>query len=120
MIKGIGIDLTELDRIKRLHKRQPRFYRRVLSLKEQETFKSYRNDRRKIEFLAGRFAAKEAYSKATGTGIGKDISFQSLEVISNQSGQPCIWVNGEQDPSVFVSISHSRHYVVAQVIIEQV
>ncbi|GAA0452552.1 holo-ACP synthase [Alkalibacillus silvisoli] len=120
MIKGTGIDITELDRIKNLLEKQPRFIQRILTEKEQERYYSYSNYNRQVEYLAGRFAAKEAYSKAMGCGIGKELSFQSVEIISTHHGQPQFLLNNERMHGVHVSISHSKDYVVAQVIIEQV
>ena len=76
---------------------------------------SFQNGR-KIEFLAGRFAAKEAYSKAVGTGIGKELSFLDIEIETDALGKPFI---AKPDITGFISISHSRDYAVAQVIIEE-
>ncbi len=72
--------------------------------------------RRQVEFLAGRFSAKEAFSKAAGTGIGKNLSFIDIEIESDALGKPMI-----VKPKVHahLSISHSREYAVAQVIIEE-
>ena len=74
MIKGIGIDITELGRIKKILERQPRFPERILTENEIERFEKLKGQR-KIEYFAGRFAAKEAFSKANGTGIGKNFPF---------------------------------------------
>ncbi|MDQ0352971.1 holo-[acyl-carrier protein] synthase [Alkalibacillus filiformis] len=120
MITGTGIDITEFDRIKQLVERQPRFPKRVLTERELHKYHSYQNDRRKMEFLAGRYAAKEAYSKAVGCGIGEELSFQSIEILSNEKGQPHVNLNGQKQSGTHISISHSDAYAVAQVIIEQV
>lgn len=63
MIHGTGIDIVELDRIEKLHSRQEAFSKRILTPKEQAHFSTL-SAHRQIEFLAGRFAAKEAFSKA--------------------------------------------------------
>ena len=60
--------------------------KRVLTAKEMERFNSLKG-RRQIEYLAGRWSAKEAFSKAMGTGIGK-LGFQDLEVLNNERGAP--------------------------------
>ncbi|PAV30708.1 holo-ACP synthase [Virgibacillus profundi] len=117
MIKGIGIDLIELDRIKDSLEKNKRFVDRILTQKEREVFNKLQNDHRKVEFLAGRFAAKEAFAKATGTGIGK-LSFQHIEVFANEKGAPEIKAIGFEVENIFVSITHSRDYATAQVIIE--
>ncbi|WP_067837558.1 holo-ACP synthase [Amphibacillus sediminis] len=118
MIIGTGIDIVELNRIKQLLASQPRFSRKILTVKEQACFNDLPSDKRKLEFVAGRFAAKEAFAKAYGTGIGK-LAFRDIEILPNPYGQPIINVHGLEHYRFFVSISHSDHYAVAQVIIEQ-
>lgn len=117
MIKGIGVDITELKRIEMLLERQPRFKNRILTDSEIILFEKLQG-RRQIEYFAGRFAAKEAFSKATGTGIGKHLSFLDIEVISDGKGKPMI--SKPFSEGVHLSISHSRDYAIAQVVIEEV
>ena len=72
---------------------------------------------RQIEYLAGRWSAKEAFSKAMGTGIGK-LGFQDLEVLSNERGAPYF----SQSPfsgKIWLSISHTDQFVTASVILEE-
>ncbi|KHF39074.1 holo-ACP synthase [Halalkalibacter okhensis] len=116
MIIGIGIDIVELERIEEVMNRQPRFVERVLTVNERKTFETY-SKKRKIEFLAGRFAAKEAFVKATGTGISKNYSWHDIEIIKEDSGKPNLVVPGLLGHT-HLSISHSRNYAVAEVIIE--
>lgn len=116
MISGIGIDIVELKRIKYISERQKRFVDRILTTKEKEIYNEL-SDKRKIEFLAGRYAAKEAFSKAYGTGIGEDVSFLDIEIITNQKGKPSIC--SPLTDGVHLSISHSADYAVAQVVIEK-
>lgn len=115
MIKGIGIDIIELSRVREIISRQPKFIDRVLTAGEKQRF-SELAERRKVEFLAGRFAAKEAFSKALGTGIGKELSFLDIEISSDELGKPVI---KKPEVRVHLSISHSRDYAVAQVVIEE-
>ncbi|MFC0274433.1 holo-ACP synthase [Metabacillus herbersteinensis] len=117
MILGIGLDIIELDRIRRIVDRQPGFIKRILTINEIETFMTLTRER-KVEYLAGRFAAKEAYAKARGTGIGEDLSFQDIEVKNEKSGKPYISVQSEKVQTIHISITHSREYAAAQVIIE--
>lgn len=114
MIAGIGIDIIELDRISKLVD-DKKFIDRILTKAEKERFMKLSNQRR-VEFLAGRFAVKEAFSKAMGTGIGKELSFTDIEVTTTDKGRPVI--SKPLSTGVHVSISHSRHYAVAQVVIE--
>jgi holo-[acyl-carrier protein] synthase len=116
MILGTGIDIVELDRIKTIIERQPKFIQRILTDREQMVFEKLTGGR-KIEFLAGRFAAKEAFSKACGTGIGPELSFLDIEIQTNAKGKPEI-VSPVKE-GVHLSISHSRDYAIAQVIIEK-
>jgi len=116
MISGIGIDIIELDRIRHAVLRKERFIERILTEKEKELYMKYEREHRKVEFLAGRFAAKEAFAKATGKGIGK-LSFQHIEILPEQKGAPAIKVQGYDSKNIFLSISHSKHYAVAQVVI---
>ena len=116
MIAGIGIDIVELAHMEAVCQKQPKFYQRILTPEEQEIYK-VRSEKRKLEFLAGRFAAKEALSKAMGTGIGKTVSFQNVTIMNNEKGQPVI----KESPfagKAFVSISHSKKMAVAQVVLE--
>lgn len=116
MIKGIGIDIIELSRIQESMKKNARFIKRVLTAGEQEAYHKLKRESRKIEFLAGRFAAKEAFAKATGRGIG-ELSFQHIEILSEENGAPQLTAKGYETDSVFISISHSKHYAVAQIVI---
>ncbi|MGJ8730027.1 holo-ACP synthase [Listeria aquatica] len=117
MIKGIGLDMIDLDRVKAVLERNPRFIERILTPDEEVLFHGYKGSR-KIEFLAGRFAAKEAYAKASGTGFGKDLSFTDVEILTGQNGEPRLIQPKRTDELVFVSITHTGRSAAAQVIIE--
>lgn len=115
MIYGIGIDIVEIKRIQDTYQRQPKLAERILTETEFEIFQSY-NGRKRLEFLAGRFAAKEAYAKAFGTGIGEKLSWHDMQILPDEKGKPII--HGSSDWIMHVSISHSKEYAVAQVILE--
>ncbi|EZH65637.1 4'-phosphopantetheinyl transferase [Bacillaceae bacterium JMAK1] len=118
MIIGNGIDIVELERISKLIERQPRFIVRVLTLTEQRTYAQL-SKRRKVEYVGGRFAAKEAFAKAYGTGIGSAIGFQDIEINNNENGKPMLVCTKLKEPrQVHLSVSHSKHYAIANVIIE--
>jgi holo-[acyl-carrier protein] synthase len=118
MITGIGVDLTELDRIEK-HTDDQAFIRRVLTPEEQSVYMKLKGSRR-AEYLAGRFSAKEAYAKATGTGLGGRLSFQDLSVLNNAEGQPVIYDHRAQHKkqSIHVSITHTGQTAAAFVVIE--
>ncbi|WP_449538589.1 holo-ACP synthase [Ferdinandcohnia sp. Marseille-Q9671] len=115
MIIGTGIDIVELERIKKILHRQKKFVDRILTPKEKEKFYKLSGSRQ-IEFLAGRFAVKEAYSKAVGTGIGEGLRFLDIEVLSDENGKPIL--TKPMNHKAHLSISHSREYAIAQVILE--
>jgi len=117
MIIGTGVDIIEIGRIRKLIESQPRFPDRVLTEKEKTIYITY-NERRRVEFLAGRWAAKEAFSKAKGTGIGKELSFLDIEIEADQHGRPTVMK--PMKDGVHLSISHSEQYAIAQVIIEKI
>ena len=89
MITGIGLDITEIERIKSIHAKTRKFEERILTEKERVQSNEL-SGARQLEYLAGRFAAKEAFSKALGTGIGKDCSFQDIEILKEPSGKPIL------------------------------
>lgn len=119
MIKGIGIDIIEIDRMEQSIKKQVRLPERILTKNELARYTSFTKEQRKVEFLAGRFAAKEAAAKATGRGIGR-LSFQHIEVTSNEKGAPQLLIKGYEKEIIHLTISHSKDYAVAQVIIEEI
>ena len=116
MIVGHGIDIEELASIQEAVERKDSFAQRVLTVKELERFTGLKG-RRKIEYLAGRWSAKEAFAKAMGTGIGK-LSFQDLEILNDEKGAPYF----NQAPfsgNIWLSISHTEQYATASVILEE-
>lgn len=86
MIYGIGIDVIEPARVERLLvKYGERFARRVLT---QVEWPGYQKTVRPVLFLANRFAAKEAFSKAMGTGFRYPVTLQCISVVQNRAGKP--------------------------------
>lgn len=118
VIVGIGLDIIEMSRIEESIQKSDRLIKRILTQKEQKVCAQRSSHRRKVEFVAGRFAAKEAFAKATGRGIG-ELSFQHIEILSHANGKPELTAVGYEDVRIFISITHSRDYAAAQVIIEE-
>ncbi len=116
MITGIGLDIVELDRIQKLDERSAKFRARILTAAEQAIYETLRGHRR-VEFLAGRFAGKEAFAKARGTGIGAACSFVDIEIIPDSSGKPTLNFKGIV-VSGFISITHTKDVAAAQVILQ--
>lgn len=115
MIKGIGLDLVELERIEKAMKRTEKFQQRILTERELAIFHTLTVPR-KVEFLAGRFAAKEAYAKANGTGIGADCELQQIEILKDELGKPVLYFDGKL-ANAFISITHTKQVAAAQVIL---
>ncbi|UTY38725.1 holo-ACP synthase [Allocoprobacillus halotolerans] len=99
-MKGIGVDIVDLER---LDIDNERFIKHILSSREYQLFTEMKSARRKLEFLGGRFAGKEAYMKACHVGIGA-ISFQDIEILNDESGAPYL-----HDPQAQISISHEKN-----------
>lgn len=98
----LGTDIVFLPRFVNKVSDQ-KFINKILTNSEQAIFKSITNDRLRLEFLAGRFACKEAYAKALGLGIGK-VDFLDVEILRNELGAPV------SDFGQF-SISHDNDYL---------
>jgi len=124
MIIGIGTDIIEVHRIKRLFERQERFKERVFTSREIEYCERKRN---KAQNYAARFAAKEAFLKAIGTGWRKGISFKEVEIVNNREGKPEIVLYGTAlahtremgITNIQVSVSHLEDMAVAVVAAEK-
>jgi holo-[acyl-carrier protein] synthase len=115
MIKGIGLDVTEIERITVAHDRSSKFKERILTTQEIKRFEKL-SETRQLEFLAGRFAAKEAFAKALGTGIGESCSFHDIEVLPNDLGKPILFFKGIEVEG-HISITHTKQFAAAQVIL---
>ncbi|HFU3984922.1 TPA: holo-ACP synthase [Streptococcus suis] len=116
MIIGHGIDLQEIDTIDQARRRHTNFPERILTERELKRYQELKN-RRQLEYLAGRWAAKEAFVKALGTGIGK-ITFRDIEILNDQNGAPYMSMS-PFDGITWLSISHSGNFVQASVILEE-
>lgn len=129
MIYGIGTDICDVARIRQsLQRFGDRFLRRILSERELATFqaRSARSPGRGERFVATRFAAKEAFSKAAGMGMRMPMTWRSCEVVNLPSGKPGIAVHGalrdwfeQQELVAHVSVSDEAAYAVATVILER-
>ncbi|WP_268913881.1 holo-ACP synthase [Lentilactobacillus sp. SPB1-3] len=117
MIAGIGIDITEIERIKMAVKKNPNFLNRTLTTEEIAALDDL-SDKRQLEFIAGRFSAKESYSKAMGSGLGATVSLLDLTILNNDLGKPVI-VEHPFDGRAHLSISHTDTLVMTEVILEK-
>jgi holo-[acyl-carrier protein] synthase len=119
---GIGIDLVKVSRIQAAFERHPtRFRDRIFTPAEWRFCETLAD---KYPSYAGRFAAKEAFSKALGTGLRGAISWREIEVRDNERSRPTIAVTGRAatilgDRHVHLSISHLDDYATAIVVIDE-
>lgn len=117
MIKGVGIDLTEIDRVQRLAKQHPSYVERILTPGELQQYRQF-SGHRAAEYLTGRWSLKESFSKAWGTGIGQAVGFHDLEIIDSKSGAPVV-TKSPFEGAVHVSVSHTATLVMTEVILEK-
>jgi len=124
MILGTGIDIIEVSRIESsCEKFGDRFLKRIL--RPEEIAYCFRH-RRPGPFLAARFAAKEAISKAFGTGLGRHVGWLDLEVAHKDSGEPFVILHDRGltllrergARTVHLSLSHTEHYAAAVAVLE--
>ena len=109
-MKSVGIDIVENDRIRK--SLSDSFAKKILSEEEFEKYSGF-NESRKVEFLSGRFAVKEAIIKCLSDY--ELPSMKDLNVINNEKGKPCIEY---KDYDIEISLSHERNYSVAIAILK--
>lgn len=127
MILGVGIDIVEIERIKKAMDKSSsensyRFLNKILSQEEIDTF-NYKLNR--YEFAAGRFAAKEAVSKAMGSGF-REFDINDIEIYNDSQGMPFVvlknkaheMVKTKGNYKIHLSISHEKNYAVAYALLE--
>jgi holo-[acyl-carrier protein] synthase len=126
VILGVGIDIIEVGRIQSSYERfGERFLNRILHPNEIAYCLSHKVP---APFLAARFAAKEAISKAFGTGIGAQLGWQDMEVGRKESGEPFVILHEggkkllqERNARVvLISLSHTQEHATAVAILESV
>lgn len=116
MILGIGTDICEISRIKP----GQGFADRILCAKELEIFAKKKN---KQAYLAKRFAAKEAISKAFGCGIGAKLSFKDICILNNENGKPIVEIlkidKLPEFTNIHLSIADEKNYAIAYAVVEK-
>ena len=126
-ILGIGVDIIDNKRIKESIKSK-NFIRRIYTSKELELSEKTKN---KVAFFSKRFAAKEAFSKALGTGFSSNLNFKDIEITNDKKGMPKYVENKKitkilqkkykiKKITSFLSISDEKDYSTAFVIIQSI
>ena len=129
MIFGLGTDIIQIDRIAAAVARHgDRFAQRILGPQEMEKYlrRKAKVEARGLRFLATRFAAKEAFSKAIGLGMRMPMTWRSAQILNAPSGKPIVMTSGALTDfmqthgiSAQVSITDEAEYAVAFVIVEK-
>ncbi|MDP3250588.1 MAG: holo-ACP synthase [Hydrogenophaga sp.] len=129
MIYGIGTDICDIRRIEATLGRQgERFVQKVLSEAEIAVWRrrGERNAQRGVRFLATRFSAKEAFSKAIGLGMRMPMTWRSCEITNLPSGKPVIVLHGElkawfeaQGLRAHVTVTDETDYAASFVVVER-
>ena len=129
MIYGIGTDICDIRRLRAtLERRGDRFAEKVLGEREIEVFHARRAriEARGVAYLATRFSAKEAFSKAIGLGIHMPMTWRACEILNLPSGQPVIRLNGalaewfdERGLSAHVTVTDETDYAASFVVVER-
>jgi len=114
MITGIGIDIIEVERVKKLSEKNPRFFKRIFTSEEIRYCSGKKNQ---YQHLAARFAAKEAFFKA----LGRKVGWTKIGVINLPSGKPQLEIDIQEAlpfEKAHVSLAHLSTYATAIVILE--
>ncbi len=124
MIVGVGTDIIKIERMKALFERHGKaFVNRIFTEPERSEATTRKNP---IEYYAGRWAAKEAVSKALHCGIGENCSWQDINIQNTSEGNPTLFLSGNAAKKAaeinavnfHISISHEREYACAMVVLE--
>ncbi|MBI3367131.1 MAG: holo-ACP synthase [Burkholderiales bacterium] len=128
MIHGIGTDICDIRRIRAtLERRGERFAEKVLGAREIEVFRARRAkvEARGVSYLATRFSAKEAFSKAIGLGLRSPMTWRACEILNAPSGKPEIVLSGAlaewfsaRGLRAQVTVSDESDYAVSFVVVE--
>ncbi|BET29409.1 MULTISPECIES: holo-[acyl-carrier-protein] synthase [Wolbachia] len=121
MIYGIGTDIVYIPRILRISQKYgEKFLNKVYTKKEIEISKKYNSQEVRAKYFAKRFAAKEAFVKALGTGFSQGIIMKDIEIYSNIRGKPHLAITKDfisKDYKIHLSLSDDQDYATAFVVI---
>ena len=109
----LGTDIASLRRLQGVLSRFPgRFVDKILSEAEKKQFELIGGERRRLEFLGGRFSGKEALFKATDSAL----TWKRVSILPQKGGRPRIFIDGSLARGIEISIAHEEEFVVATVV----
>lgn len=117
MIKAIGTDLVEINRIKEMDFR--RFALKILAPEELALLEDITNESRKYTFLAGRFAAKEALFKCFKNG-DKTANYKDFIILNDEDGAPYVLSKYLESITCHITITHTNEHAIAFVVLENI
>ena len=125
MIFGIGTDIVDVKRIKKMESIDS-FAKKILGTDEYSSYKTF-SESKKIKFLSIQFASKEAFAKAIGTGISGDISLSAIQIVRDSKGKPILNFDSQIQIHLdnlgithsHVSLSDEEDYAIAFVVLEK-
>ena len=130
MVSGIGTDIIRINRIAAaLARHGDRFAQKILGPQEMEKYlrRKQKDEARGVRFLATRFAAKEAFSKAIGLGMRMPMTWRAVQFLNAPSGKPMVVTSGaltefmqQHGFTAQVSLTDEAEYAVAFVIVEKI
>ena len=115
-LQGLGNDIIEIERVRQsIARHGQHFLNRLFTHREQDYCYKFKDS---VPHFAGRFAAKEAISKALGTGFGLEVGWHDVEILSNEHGKPIVHFSETakkrlNNPRMLISISHSATHATA-------
>ena len=112
----LGTDILSLKRLKSVLQKYPhQLPNKILSIKEKGTYESIQNDRRRLEFLGGRFCGKEAIFKAAGL---PNLTWKRVSILRQEgSRRPSVFIDEKLHERIIISISHEEEYATATAIL---
>jgi holo-[acyl-carrier protein] synthase len=127
LIFGIGNDIIEVKRIEQSIGKNIRLLHKLFTENERKYCDGKKNNNVRFQCYAARFAAKEAFFKALGTGYRYGMEFTEIEVFNNKLGKPCIYTSGKvlefvtknKISKIHLSISHVKDTATAFVVLEK-
>ncbi|MDY7026165.1 MAG: holo-ACP synthase [Pseudomonadota bacterium] len=127
MIHGVGVDLVDISRLAERLDKQPKLINKLLSQTEQLYLQGKANAQLDVAYVAKRFAAKEALSKALGLGLRSPITLQNISVLNDANGRPYFefadelsrWLEQRDIGQIHLSLSDTELVAQAFVVIDQ-